>query len=55
MRSRTPERVRQEIWGILLAFNLIHLEMERVAEKAEVEPTRIRFITVLHFICDEWI
>jgi len=55
IRSRTPERVRQEIWGILLAFNLIRLEMERVAEEAEVEPTRISFITALHLICDEWI
>lgn len=55
IRSRTPERVRQEIWGILLAFNLIRLEMERVAKEAEVEPTRISFITALHFICDEWL
>jgi len=55
IRSRTPERVRQEIWGILLAFNLIRLEMERVAEEAGVEPTRISFITALHFICNEWI
>ena len=55
IRSRSPERVRQEIWGILLAFNLIRLEMERVAEEAEVEPTRISFITALHLICDEWL
>lgn len=55
IRSRSPERVRQEIWGILLAFNLIRLEMERVAEEAKVEPTRISFITALHLICDEWI
>jgi len=55
IRSRTPERVHQEIWGILLAFNLIRLEMERVAEEAEVEPTRISFVTALHLICDEWL
>ena len=55
IRSRTPERVRQEIWGILLTFNLIRLEMERVAEEARVEPTRVSFITALHFICDEWL
>lgn len=55
IRSRNPERVRQEIWGILLAFNLVRLEMERVADEAEVEPTRISFITALHLICDEWL
>jgi hypothetical protein len=26
---------------------------ERVADEAEVEPTRISFITPLHLICDE--
>ena len=55
IRSRNPERVRQEIWGILLAFNLIRLEMERVANEAKVEPTRISFIAALHLICDEWL
>jgi hypothetical protein len=55
IRSRSPQKVRQEIWGILLAFNLVRLEMERVADEAEVEPTRISFITALHLICDEWL
>jgi hypothetical protein len=55
IRSRNPERVRQEIWGILLAFNLVRLEMEGVADEAGVEPTRISFITALHLICDEWL
>lgn len=55
IRSRNPERVRQEVWGILLAFNLVRLEMERIAEEAEVEPTRISFIMSLHLICDEWL
>lgn len=55
IRSRCPERVGQEVWGILLAFNLIRLEMERIADEAEVEPTRISFITSMHLICDEWL
>jgi hypothetical protein len=55
IRSRIPERVRQEVWGILLAFNLIRLEMERIAEEAEVEPTRISFVMALHLIQDEWL
>lgn len=55
IRTRTPERIRQEIWGILLVYNLVRLEMDRVAGEAGVEPTRISFITSLHFICDEWL
>ena len=55
IRSRSPERVAQELWGILLAYNLVRLEMERVAEEAKVEPTRISFIVSLHLIRDEWI
>lgn len=55
IRSRKPETVRQEIWGILLAFNLVRFEMERVADEADVHPTRISFIAALHLICDEWL
>lgn len=31
LRSKSVDRVRQEIWGLLIAYNLIRLEMERVA------------------------
>lgn len=41
IRSKSPTAVAQEIWGILLAYNLVRLEMERVADEAGVEPTRI--------------
>ena len=55
IRSRRPVGVRQELWGIFLAYNLVRLEMERVAEEAGVEPTRISFVAALRFICDEWL
>jgi hypothetical protein len=54
LRSKSPSAVTQEIWGILLAYNLVRLEMERVAEEAGVEPTRISFVAALHLIVDEW-
>lgn len=54
IRSRSPEGVRQELWGILLAYNLIRLEMERIAAEAGVEPNRISFVTALRYIRDEW-
>src|SRR6266545_3442870 len=55
IRSKSPERVAQELWGILLAYNLVRLEMQSVADEVAIEPTRISFITSLHLICDEWI
>ncbi|MEQ1858275.1 MAG: IS4 family transposase [Longimicrobiales bacterium] len=55
LRSRTPARVLQEIWGLLIAYNLVRLEMKRFADEAGVPPTRISFVTSLRLICDEWI
>jgi hypothetical protein len=55
IRSKSPTAVRQELWGIFLAYNLVRLEMERVADEAGVEPTRISFVAALHLICDEWL
>jgi hypothetical protein len=55
IRSRKPDGVRQEIWGIALAYNLIRLEMERVADQAKVLPSRISFVNAMRLICDEWL
>ncbi|WP_441287757.1 hypothetical protein ACSRUE_37440 [Sorangium sp. KYC3313] len=55
IRSKTPAMVRQEIWGLLLAYNLVRLEIERVAAKARVPPTRISFLVALRLIRDEWL
>lgn len=55
LRSKSVDRVRQEIWGLLIAYNLVRLEMERVADQAGLPPTRISFLTVFRMICDEWL
>jgi hypothetical protein len=55
IRSRTPTGVRQELWAIGLAYNLVRLEMERAANDAGVAPTRISFVNALSFICHAWI
>jgi hypothetical protein len=50
IRSRTPDGVRQELWGIAIAYNLVRLEMERAANAAKVPPTRISFVaSLMHF------
>jgi hypothetical protein len=54
IRSKTPEGVRQEIWGIAIAYNLVRLEMERAADEAGVEPSRISFVYSLSLVCREW-
>jgi hypothetical protein len=54
IRSRKPDGVKQELWGILLAYNLVRLEMARIAAEADVEPTRISFVEALRLIRDEW-
>lgn len=53
IRSRSPEGVRQELWGIALAYNLVRLEMERIADEAEVAPTRISFTNTLFLMREE--
>ena len=55
LRSQSPEGIRQELWAILLIYNLIRLEMGQVAEEAKVEPYRVSFVAALRFIQDEWL
>ena len=55
IRSRTPVGVRQELWGILIAYNLVRLEMERAAEEANVEPNRISFVNAVALIRYCWL
>jgi hypothetical protein len=53
IRSRSPEGVRQELWGVAIAYNLIRLEMERAAAAAGVPPTRISFVNAMIFVVQE--
>jgi hypothetical protein len=55
LRSKSPIAVEQEIWGLFLAYNLVRLEMERVAKDLGVEPTRISFRAAFQLISDEWL
>jgi hypothetical protein len=54
LRSKSPGAVRQELWGVLIAFNLVRLEMERIADEARVSPTRVSFVASLALVRDEW-
>lgn len=50
LRSKKPEGVRQEVWGIALAYNLVRFEMLAVAEQLGVEPRRISFRHTLQLL-----
>ena len=50
IRSRKMAGVRQGAVGLALAYNLVRLEMERVAHEAKVSPTRISIVTSLRYI-----
>jgi hypothetical protein len=54
IRSKSRERVEQELFGILLAYNLIRLEMAHIAGQAGVSPTRISFVGTLEMMTAEW-
>ncbi len=54
IRSRRPELVEQELWGILVAYNLVRLEMERIANEIDVAPLRISFVEALRLIREQW-
>ena len=54
IRSKKPDGVRQELWGVLLAYNLVRLEMQSIAKEERIEPTRISFIESLRLIRTEW-
>jgi hypothetical protein len=50
LRSKQPELVRQEVWGLLVAYTLLRRWMRRMAEHAGVAPSRISFHTAQHAI-----
>ena len=50
IRSKKPDGVRQELWGILLAYNLVRLMILEAADEAGLPPTRISFKNSLHLI-----
>jgi hypothetical protein len=55
LRSQHPEGVAQEIWGALIAYNLVRLEMAKAAAQAKVWPTQMSFLRALHILQNEMI
>jgi hypothetical protein len=54
LRSRAPERIRQEVWGLAIAYNLLRLHMQHVAQRERVAPSRISFRHTLLLVRNFW-
>lgn len=55
LRSQKPDGVLQELYGVVLAYNLVRLEMERVALREGLAPTRLSFVISYRMIVDTWL
>ncbi len=58
LRSKAPQRVLQELWGLSIAYNLVRLEMLRVADRLKLPPRRISFrhslMLIRNFLVTAW-
>ena len=50
LRSKKPELVRQEFWGLLLAHYAIRTLMTEAAETADLDADRLSFIRTLNIV-----
>lgn len=53
LHSLSTQGVPQELWRILLAYNLVLVEISRIAHEAEASPLRTSFVMALRDIQDE--
>jgi hypothetical protein len=50
IRSKTPELVRQEIYGLFTTHYAVRAFMSEAADTAEMDPDRLSFTRVLHIV-----
>ena len=50
LRSKTPEMIRQEIWGLFLTHYAIRSFMAEAADTTEIDPDRISTIRAINII-----
>jgi hypothetical protein len=54
LRSKKPEGVYQELWGVLLVYNLVRREMLLAAKARSIPARRVSFRSSLLWIRDFW-
>jgi hypothetical protein len=50
LRSKSPDLIRQEFWGLLLAHYAIRKLMTEAADTTELDPDRLSFIRTLNIV-----
>ncbi len=55
LRSRAPERVYQELWGLAIAYNLVRWHMQRIARRLNLAPVRISYRHTLMLLRSFWL
>lgn len=50
LRSRIPERLHQEVWGLFVAYNLVRQHIVRFAKEHNLSPLRVSFRNTLHIV-----
>lgn len=50
LRSKTPTAVAQEIWGLLIAYNLVRCRMIQVASDVGLPHNRVSFRNTIHLV-----
>lgn len=55
LRSKKPDGVAQELWGLLLTYNLVRREMLLAADAHQLPPKRISFRSSLMWIRNLWL
>ena len=54
LRSKKPEGVRQELWGLLVIYNLIRHEMLEAADEHGLAPNRASFRSAVLWFRNFW-
>ena len=54
IRSKSPDAVAQEMCGLLIAYNLVRLEIQRVARELDIHPLRVSFVAALRECVLAW-
>ncbi len=59
LRSKTPDRILQELWGLAIAYNLVRVEMLHVANQLDLPPSRISYrhslMLIRNFLVSAWL
>jgi hypothetical protein len=59
LRSKSPQRILQELWGLAIAYNLVRLEMAHVANRLRLPPSRISYrhslLLIRNFLVSAWL